>query len=238
MIILLDDVVTELFGDLLKEEKVDYQLVLLKQHHIETYLHSLRVGAGCLVLGKELLGSDLGNSTIFDDYCLRACGYSGLLHDVGKLRLPASLLCNKDELTLEERRLVERHPSFGYDMLQDFDELVKSTVIAHHEYQKRPYPRNDSANKQKDNYSIDRRKCDVRLGAVAQVLAVSDNLDVMLHGRPYSPALPESEIEGVLRENFLGDPKYVELALSSLSRGFSKSLMDDFISSFCTQSGA
>src|SRR6202040_2945167 len=57
----------------------------------------------------------------------------GLVHDVGKIGLPAGLLEKPGALTLEERRLMEQHSEIGERILEKVDDYaVISAVVRHH----------------------------------------------------------------------------------------------------------
>src|SRR5947209_15926880 len=57
----------------------------------------------------------------------------GLVHDIGKVRLPAGLLEKPGALTLEERRQMEEHPAIGERILskvEDYAEIAR--IVRHH----------------------------------------------------------------------------------------------------------
>jgi putative nucleotidyltransferase with HDIG domain len=92
----------------------------------ETYRHSLEVAAAAVAVGRrlgltaaELIEVELG----------------ALLHDVGKLCLPARLLTKPGRLTAAELRLVRRHPDWGADLVACIPglEAVAFVVRLHHE---------------------------------------------------------------------------------------------------------
>ena len=58
-----------------------------------------------------------------------------LLHDVGKVAIPDAILYKPEPLTDDERRLMERHPVIGWELLKEIDFLghAKDVVRSHHE---------------------------------------------------------------------------------------------------------
>ncbi|WP_305987363.1 HD-GYP domain-containing protein [Roseibium sp. MMSF_3544] len=97
-------------------------------HHSETYRHSLRVAGLAGMLAKQL-GWD-------DEDCAEVVA-GGLVHDIGKMRIPLTILDKKSKLTNEERALVDRHPVFGRDILKSRLEVpadIKRMAIQHHEF--------------------------------------------------------------------------------------------------------
>ncbi len=66
--------------------------------------HSERVGQASMMIARELG---------MDDERVETLRFAGILHDVGKLGVPTRLLRKDGPLTLEERRVIELHPSTG-----------------------------------------------------------------------------------------------------------------------------
>ena len=98
------------------------------------------------------------------------------VHDIGKIRIPDSILLKPDRLTEEERRVMETHPRLGLDILKPFASYAKvlELVLTHHErYDGLGYP----------NRTVARR-----LLLIAQVIPVADSLDAMTTARAYRGA--------------------------------------------------
>jgi len=67
---------------------------------------------------------------------LRTLAAGGLLHDIGKLAVPDSILKKPAALTAEEYACIRRHPEFGYELLGElggFSPGVRRLVLGHHE---------------------------------------------------------------------------------------------------------
>ena len=130
------------------------------------------------------------------------------VHDIGKIRIPDSILLKPAALTREERRVMETHPRLGYDILRPFSEYTKvlELVLAHHErYDGRGYP-NGIVGK--------------HLRLIEQVIPVADSLDAMTTARAYRGARSWS---AALEELCRGagtqwNPQVVEAAADVLSR--------------------
>lgn len=102
----------------------------------------------------------------------------GLVHDVGKVGLPAGLLEKPGALTLEERRRMEEHSAIGERILakvDDYSEIAK--VVRHH------HERMDG------NGYPDRLRGD-EIPLVSRIIAVADAYNAMTSGRPYRDAMP------------------------------------------------
>jgi putative nucleotidyltransferase with HDIG domain len=102
----------------------------------------------------------------------------GLVHDIGKIGLPAGLLEKPGALTLEERRQMERHPEIGETILRNVDDYseIADVVRSHHE-------RVDGM-----GYPDGLRGDEIPL--LARIITVADAYDAMTSDRPYRAALP------------------------------------------------
>lgn len=102
----------------------------------------------------------------------------GLVHDVGKIGLPAGLLEKPGALSLDERREMERHPAIGEDILRNVDDYgeIAEVVRSHHErVDGTGYP---------DCLGGD------EIPILARIIAVADAYNAMTSDRPYRDAMP------------------------------------------------
>ena len=127
-----------------------------------------------------------------------------LLHDVGKIGIPDSILQKPESLTEEEWVIMRRHPEFAYNMLYPIEYLRPALDIpySHHErWDGTGYPRGLKAEE---------------IPMVARLFAVADVWDAVTSNRPYRGAWTEEEAFGYIREqsgkHF--DPKVVDLFFS------------------------
>jgi ribonuclease P protein subunit RPR2 len=96
-----------------------------------------------------------------------------LLHDVGKVAVPDSILWKPEPLTPEERTLMERHPLVGWEILREIDFLGEAKLVVRHHHERwdgAGYP---------DNLAGD------VIPLAARVFAVADVLDALTTVRPY-----------------------------------------------------
>jgi putative nucleotidyltransferase with HDIG domain len=103
-------------------------LLQLKEFDQYTTTHSMNVAVLSMALG-EFLGSPPA--------AVRAFGLAGLLHDLGKVKIPREILVKPGKLTAEERAVVEAHPADGAKLiLQGNEPLDLAAVVAyeHHRY--------------------------------------------------------------------------------------------------------
>jgi len=142
-----------------------------------TFGHSERVARIGMELGREL---GLPERTLGDIYL------AGLLHDIGKIGVPDSILCKTEPLTTEEFSQIRRHVIIGCKILRDFQAIshLLPFVLHHHErYDGTGYP-----NELKGD----------AIPLPARILAVADSFDAMSTSRSYRPALPLDQIEEIL----------------------------------------
>ena len=119
---------------------------------------------------------------------LRYMARAGLLHDIGKLHIPDSILLKPGPLDDEEWVVMKRHPEMGLDILRRLGKFEKEAevVIAHHE-------RIDGS-----GYPHQLRGEDIPIGA--RILAVADTYDVLVSDRPYRRARTRTEAIKILDE--------------------------------------
>jgi len=108
---------------------------------------------------------------------LEGLGLAGIIHDVGKISIPAEILSKPGPLTENEYMLIQEHPQIGHDILSDIDFSypIAKIVLQHHERM------NGSG------YPAGLKGDDILLEA--RILAVSDVVEAMASHRPFRPAL-------------------------------------------------
>ncbi len=161
----------------------------------ETANHSVRVSEGCTRLLRRL-GVD-------DDEALQVIEAGALLHDIGKIGIPDSILLKDGPLDPRERAIMKRHPQIGYDMLRGIRFLDPSLelVLYHQErYDGTGYPHGLAGE---------------HIPLSARAFAVVDAWDAMTNTRPYRQAmtakLAAEELHSCAGTHF--DPVVVEAFL-------------------------
>jgi diguanylate cyclase (GGDEF)-like protein/putative nucleotidyltransferase with HDIG domain len=170
----------------------------LDQRDSGTAKHSQTVGHLC-----ELMARELG----FDDDRVERLRLAGILHDIGKIGVPDSILCKPGALTSDEMGQMRRHPELGARMLSSSElDDVRGWILAHHE---RPdgtgYPKGLKA----DEIPIE-----------ASILAVGDAYEAMTSDRVYRPALGKERAEQELltHSGSQFSPEVVEAFLHAIAR--------------------
>jgi PAS domain S-box-containing protein len=127
-----------------------------------------------------------------------------LLHDIGKMGIPDSILLKPGPLTDEEWEVMRRHPGYAYDLLAPVAYLGPALDIpyGHHErWDGSGYPRGLKGE---------------QIPLAARIFAVVDVWDALRFDRPYRKAWPAEQVRAQIRElsGIHFDPQVVEAFLS------------------------
>jgi riboflavin transporter FmnP len=148
----------------------------------------------------RLISVDIGRELRVSAAELEALEWGGLLHDVGKIGVPDSVLLKQGKLTRDERITMNAHPVLGAQIIGPVERLAAELpVIRHHHewYNGSGYP--------------DRLMGD-EIPRLARILHVADAFEAMTADRPYRKALSQDQALGELRK-FAGvqfDPEVVD----------------------------
>ncbi len=144
---------------------------------------------------------------------LETLHYASLLHDVGKLGVPESVLRKEGPLDAQETGLMRLHPEIGARMLERLELLRGAAPLVLH-HQERFDGERDG---QHPGYPQGISGEQIPLGA--RVISVVDAFDAMTTTRPYRNALPQVEAAAVLRRERgrQFDPRVVDAFLDSLA---------------------
>jgi len=133
---------------------------------------------------------------------------AGLIHDIGKISIPAEILSKPTRLSNAEFELIKNHSKIGYDILKsiDFPWPVAQIVYQHHErINSTGYPLGLSGN-------------DILIEA--RILAVSDVVEAMATHRPYRATLGMKEALKEIKKNrgILYEPKVVDACFTLFNK--------------------
>jgi len=199
------DTTAALLTQLCNQEPTDQLLVQLEQHHSETAMHSVRVGA---------LSLDVAQDHGIEAHQLPILGLAALLHDIGKLRVPQNILNKASSLSSEERMMLNGHPRAGYLLLSHpLYNNVRSIVVAHHEWKRNAYPRSGVDRRMKlliEERSSSDRRIQESTRVFAQIIAAADMYDALARERAYKSPLTLDALRLIMRAEYVGDQKYVD----------------------------
>src|SRR6266576_1395694 len=102
----------------------------------------------------------------------------GLVHDIGKIGLPAGLLEKPGPLTLEERRLMEEHSTIGERILSNVEDYAEIARIVRHHHER------IDGNGYPDQLSVS------EIPVLSRIVSVADAYNAMTSHRPYRDAMP------------------------------------------------
>ncbi|MCX7066174.1 MAG: HD domain-containing protein [Methylococcales bacterium] len=138
--------------------------------------------------GVANLAKFLGSLLELSEETCEMLELAGLLHDIGKLRVPDELLEKEGKLTEEEYIIVQRHSFDTYDILKNINGLEKITEWAaqHHE--------------RLDGKGYHLQISNGALSLEARIVAVADVFQALAQNRPYRKALDVHAIMDILKQ--------------------------------------
>jgi HD-GYP domain-containing protein (c-di-GMP phosphodiesterase class II) len=136
-----------------------------------------------------MLAVEIGEQLGLSPTRLRSLAIGGLLHDIGKLSVPDSILQKPGPLDDDEFDVVKLHPERGRELLNElggFDETVRRLVLDHHE--------------RLDGSGYPRGLTDADLDLATRILSVCDVYDALVSPRVYRAAWPREKALALLRD--------------------------------------
>jgi putative nucleotidyltransferase with HDIG domain len=147
-------------------------LAQLKKTDEYTSFHSLSVSVLCLAFGRNMG---------YQKNTLKALGLGGLLHDVGKMKIPSEVLNKAGRLTETEFELMKRHVDYGAEILSStgIHESALEAPLQHHErYNGTGYPKGLKGDK---------------ISVFGMLASIADVYDAITSNRVYNSALQPQE---------------------------------------------
>ncbi|UFZ04575.1 HD domain-containing protein [Bradyrhizobium ontarionense] len=166
-------------ADCIAENGLSDWLSTVRRHHEGTYQHCL------LVTGITI---DFGLSLGVHSSDLERLYMAAMFHDIGKAKIPLTILDKPGRLDVKERALVETHPAAGYDALKDNAAItaeVLNAVRHHHEFlDGSGYPDGLMANNIPD---------------LTRILTISDIFSALIEYRSYKPVMAREKAYEILQ---------------------------------------
>ena len=168
-----NDITNDLMKAIEENDAIAMNVDALKISDEYTFKHSVDVATMAMIVAKQMQWEQKEVYNI---------GVAGLLHDVGKSKIPEELINKPGRLTDEEFEIMKQHSVFGYRLLKekgDLSEDILLGVLQHHEkINGRGYPM------QVENKYI---------GRYARILAVVDVYDALVTERAYKKAFSQRD---------------------------------------------
>jgi HD-GYP domain-containing protein (c-di-GMP phosphodiesterase class II) len=168
-----EPMIEKMMRSVLRHRDALIPLLLLKDHDLYSYQHSISVAAMAVAFGITL---DL------DEETLRQTALATLLQDIGKARIPESILDKPGQLTASETRVVHTHVFESQIILEDtpgVTDLMIDIVTNHHE--------------RIDGSGYPHRRCGEEIPLHAQLAAIVDVYDAITSDRPYQRRIEPTE---------------------------------------------
>ncbi|MCH5272824.1 MAG: HD-GYP domain-containing protein [Lachnospiraceae bacterium] len=173
----------------------------IRNYDDSTFNHSMNVALICNVF------ADWMHMSAMEKELATVCG---LLHDIGKLRIPEDIVKKTTRLTDEEYETVKTHPLEGYNILFEakFNVSIQNTALMHHErYDGSGYPMGLKGN-QIDKY--------------AKMVSIADVYDAMTATRAYRGAISPFRVIEMFEKEGLGmfDPEYILVFMEHIVQAY------------------
>ena len=173
----------------------------IREYDDTTYVHSLNVALICYIIGNWL---------DYEKKELEVLTLCGLLHDIGKLMIPARIITKPAKLTEEEFTTVKTHTLRGYNLLKSkhIDARIKHAALMHHE-------RCDGSGYPYGFYSE-------QIDSFAKLVAIADVYDAMTCARVYrGPLCPFEVITIFESEGYTKyDPRFIMTFLEGITQTY------------------
>ena len=168
---------------------------LLDLKDLNTGVHSTRLAEWGMRVGQELG---------LEEAALQNLEVASLLHDIGKVGIPDSILRKPGKLDPEEYALMKKHSEYGWAvlrMLPGFERAALDILHHHESFDGKGYPAGLK---------------DTEIPVVSRIVCVIDAFDAMVSSRPYRKGLPHEEAVRRLKEasGTQFDPVVVECFLT------------------------
>jgi putative nucleotidyltransferase with HDIG domain len=166
---------TKITSDLMKaidaSDALAVDISALKTSDEYTFKHSVDVATMSMIIAKRL---GLSNKDVYN------IGVAGLLHDMGKSKIPNEILNKPARLSDEEFAIMKQHSELGYSILKnknEFSDAISIAVLQHHEKMNgRGYPLGCTADK---------------IIPYARILSIADVYDALVTERPYKKSFSQ-----------------------------------------------
>lgn len=192
--------ITPLVNRVIKNNNILGNMRMIEVADEYTYKHSINVGMVSSMIGKWM---GYGQNELLD------LALAGMLHDIGKSRIPNDIINKPARLTPEEFDIIKTHPRAGYEILCESQEVnfdVLFGVLEHHERMDGGgYPTGSTGKK---------------IHEYARIVAVADVFDALTSNRVYKGKIsPFKAAEIVMEESVEHlDPEIVQLFLGRIAQ--------------------
>ncbi len=176
-----NEVVNDTVNLLLDDPKAINAMLKVTSHDYYTYTHSVNVSTYALGFGSYL---NLGKEQ------LHMLGMAGIMHDLGKRKVPSEIINKNGKLTDEEFKVIKNHPTYGVEILKELGEtnqVLLNIIEQHHEkINGKGYP-----------YGLK----DKEIHPFAQIMTIADIFDALTTKRSYKDAMKSFEAFNIMHNH-------------------------------------
>lgn len=192
-------IIEDLIDYVIEMRDVNKYIYNIQSYDDYTYSHSIDTGIMATFLGEEVSG--------FNESELKDLGIGAILHDIGKTRVPISIISKKGSLNSEEYDEIKKHPIYGKKILEKnffiSDNVIKVVTEHHERVDGTGYP-----------YGLQ----GINISKFGKIISVCDVYDSIMSNRCY-------------REKFAPNDAY-ELILSGSGTIFDTKIVEGFKNTF------
>ncbi len=161
--------VQEMAESMLRNPDAMLSLSMLRKKDDYTFMHSVNTGVILMAFCRSM---EMDENTVHE------AGIGGMLHDIGKMRIPERILNKPGPLNDQEQRAMDRHVPLGLRVLErtpGMSETVLKITAQHHE--------------RKDGSGYPKGLKGDQVSLIGQMAAIADVYDTMTSASPYAPAM-------------------------------------------------
>ena len=201
-----------------KQRKRAEALVIQLQKNLEGFIASVAKAVEArdpYTAGHQrrvsMLATAIAEEMRLDDHTIDGIRLGAMIHDIGKISVPAELLVKPATLSSIEFDMIKAHTKVGYDILSGIESPWPIAEIAYQHHERL------------NGSGYPRELTDGEIILESRVVMVADTMEAMSSHRPYRPSLgEEAAIEEIKRNRgVLYDEDVVDACLSVFERGFS-----------------
>jgi len=170
----LRNVSRNMVRSVLREKHALFALTQIKDYDNYTFYHSVNVGIISLTVGR---------ACGVDPRQLQLLAFGGMIHDIGKLKVPIEIVTKSGSLNQEEQNRMRRHPVYGVKLISRIPgikpEVVDMVHFHHVNYNRNGYPKPPKRD----------------ISSLVNMVTIADHYDAMTTHRPYQrPITPREAI--------------------------------------------
>jgi HD-GYP domain-containing protein (c-di-GMP phosphodiesterase class II) len=173
----------EVIDCILDGDQLNTFLLTISDHDLYTYTHSVNVGVLSLLLARKYFGGS-------DRHNLRELGVGFFLHDLGKIQVDPAIINKEGKLTFDELQAMRRHPLYGFNILNEANQLTtecKLIILEHHE-------REDGSGYPYGLYGGE-------IHVYARICSLVDTYDALTTDRPYRSKMSPFQALNIIKSN-------------------------------------